>query len=369
MRLQAPSAPLQPLDHGPFSIMGRAIVRLPRDAPAGWGIGMGPAVNTSAPSLPDGGGRRIHERRTATRPFRRVAEAASLADAAFAVPAPRACLSISLLGEIGVSWQGRPVNLGGRNGASLVAVLALHHRARSREAIAADLWPDAPGQLGAAWLRQALWLVRRGLLAAGADPATLLDATDEAIGFRAGLDLDVDVRRFEAMLEPPDPRPQEAVQLYAGEFVEASALDCFARERERIADLYEDALVDAARIHLARGEIAAACRAALRILGRDPLREEAHGVLIESYGIAGSRSQVARQYRRLRAVLDAELDVEPLPETEVAYRRALLRARARSAELVVGADQWSADEPPSAPGRAAAARMAMAMGVLEPGAG
>ena len=44
-----------------------------------------------------------------------------------------------------------------------------------------------------------------------------------------------------------------------------------------------------------------------------------------------------RQYRRLRAVLDRELAVEPLPESEATYRLALLRtverSRARAAAL------------------------------------
>jgi len=46
---------------------------------------------------------------------------------------------------------------------------------------------------------------------------------------------------------------------------------------------------------------------------------------------------VVRQYRRLRAVLDRELDVEPLPESEATYqlalRQTLERSRARAASL------------------------------------
>jgi DNA-binding SARP family transcriptional activator len=80
-------------------------------------------------------------------------------------------------------------------------------------------------------------------------------------------------------------------------------------------------------------------------LERDPLREEGHAVLIEAYGIDGSRSQAHRQYARLRAMLASELAADPLPETEAAYRTALARTHARSADRVVNAAPdvyWSA---------------------------
>ena len=56
------------------------------------------------------------------------------------------------------------------------------------------------------------------------------------------------------------------------------------------------------------------------VLARDPLREEAHAVLIAVHGLIGSRSQVVRQYRRLQDVLARELGEPPLPETDAAYR-------------------------------------------------
>jgi DNA-binding SARP family transcriptional activator len=55
-------------------------------------------------------------------------------------------------------------------------------------------------------------------------------------------------------------------------------------------------------------------------------------VLIAAYGLAGSRSQVVRQYRRVCSILRSELAVSPLPETDAAYRMALAAAAARSRE-------------------------------------
>ena len=79
--------------------------------------------------------------------------------------------------------------------------------------------------------------------------------------------------------------------------------------------------------------------AAERLIARDPLREEAHEVMIAVHGLTGSRSQVMRQYRRVRDVLARELDVLPLPETDATYRLALARTVARSIDRAAGMER------------------------------
>ena len=78
------------------------------------------------------------------------------------------------------------------------------------------------------------------------------------------------------------------------------------------------------------GDALGARAAADQLLERDPLREEAHAVLIGVHGLIGSRSQVVRQYRRLVGVLARELAERPLPDTEAIYRLALDRTMLRS---------------------------------------
>ena len=98
---------------------------------------------------------------------------------------------------------------------------------------------------------------------------------------------------------------EAAVELYHGDLLEGLGHDCFAAERERLSDRFEDALAIVAERRLADGDVAGAQAAADRLLERDPLREEAHAVLIAVHGLIGSRSQVVRQYRRLHDVLRA----------------------------------------------------------------
>jgi DNA-binding SARP family transcriptional activator len=254
---------------------------------------------------------------------------------AIATTDPR--LRIELLGRVAIeTTTGTEVRLLGRHAQALFTLLALTRRPRTREAIAADLWPDSAA-IATGPLRQALYQLRQALAAAGVDPDDALETDAESIGLRPEIVAEVDVDAFERCTEDPICSATRAVELYAGDLAEGLGHDCFAAERERLADHYEDALAAVATQALAAGEIGQARRAAERLVARDPLREEAHAVLISAFGRTGSRAQVVRQYRRVREILERELDEIPLPETDATYRLALRmtveRSRARAATL------------------------------------
>ena len=242
-------------------------------------------------------------------------------------------LEVGLLGPIWSTWQGHPVRPATRSAFALLAFLAIEGRPRSREVIGANLWPEASAASSGA-LRQALWVLRSALAQVGADPEAVIDSDGDAIGIREGVVIGVDVERFEEHLRARPPRLEAALATYGGELAEGWDLEYFAPERERLADLYEDALTAAAIQRLSSGDYRDAHDAALELLRRNPFREEAHVVLMEIYSHVGSRSQVSRQYRRLRALLSSELGVDPLPETEAAYRAALRGCAVHSADRV-----------------------------------
>src|SRR6476620_5366688 len=98
--------------------------------------------------------------------------------------AQRVRLKVDLLGRLDArTADGRPIRLPGRHAQALFALLVLARRPRSREAIAADLWPDADGT-SAGSLRQALWLVRQGLAEAGYGAGEVLDIEADTVGIR-----------------------------------------------------------------------------------------------------------------------------------------------------------------------------------------
>lgn len=244
-----------------------------------------------------------------------------------------ATLSIRLFGRLEVRAGGVQVRIAGRHAQALTALLALRPRPRLRDTIAAELWPDVDGP-SAASLRQALWLVRSSLTSAGLEPEAWLDADQDTLGLQPGATLDLDVAQFEGLADCAGDLAAEesALSLYRGDLLEGLGHECFAAERERLSDCYEDLLARVAAARLVGGDVVGARLAATELLGRDPLREEAHAVLIAAYGLAGSRSQVVRQYRRVCSILRSELGVSPLPETDAAYRMALAAAAARSRE-------------------------------------
>ncbi len=266
-----------------------------------------------------------------------------------AAPIPGDSLHVDLLGRLEArTSSGREVPLSGRHAQALFALLVLARRPRSRDAIAADLWPESdPSSTGA--LRQALWLVRHGLGLAGVDPSAILDIRPDTLGLRPDAIAALDVTAFEACLDEPGCPCETAVNLYRGDLVEGLGHECFAAERERLADRFEDALVVVAQARLAAGDLDGASAAAQRLLVRDPLREEGHAILIEVYGRSGSRSQVIRQYRRLAAILERELGETPLPESDATYRlaleRAVARSRERAASIGPGPDVAGLDRP------------------------
>ena len=209
-----------------------------------------------------------------------------------ASPTGRVILRVELLGRLEVrTSRGTCVHLGGRHAPALFALLVLAGRPRSREAIAADLWPEADAtSAGSLW--QALWTVRHGLALAGLDPDAVLD-------IRPGVDRDPADRpardrraRLRAL-----PRRRGRLRGGAGDRAvprrprRGARPRCFAAERERLADRFEDALVVVAQRRLTRGDMVGARRAAEQALIRDPLREEAHAILIVVHGLTGSRSR------------------------------------------------------------------------------
>jgi DNA-binding SARP family transcriptional activator len=251
---------------------------------------------------------------------------------------PRIRLQVDLLGRLDArTTSGRHIRLPGRHAQALFAILVLARRPRSREAIAADLWPDADGG-SAGSLRQALWLVRQGLLEAGIPPDHVLDIDADTVGIRMEAHIDLDVTRFDDCCIDDGCGAETAVELYHGDLLEGLGHDCFAAERERLADRFEDALAIVAQRRLEEGDLGGAHAAADRLISRDPLREEAHAVLIAVHGLGGTRSQVIRQYRRLHDVLARELGEAPLPDTDAIYRQALERTLQRALEQAARVD-------------------------------
>ena len=115
-----------------------------------------------------------------------------------------------------------------------------------------------------------------------------------------------------------------------------------ASERERLEQAHLRALAELVDLYRAAGAWHDVISTARRALASDNLQEPMHRAIMEAHARLGERPEALRQYDTLRATLERELGVEPLPETE-ALRQAILAG--------------SLQPPPAVPPRAPARRV------------
>lgn len=127
---------------------------------------------------------------------------------------------------------------------------------------------------------------------------------------------------FQADAEFAIRNSQIAVQLYKGDYLSESLYDSWTlEERERLLARYlatATALADRLSQQEHAEEAVHLCE---QVLKRDRCYEEAYQILMRAYVHIGSRSQALRSYTRCVQALQADLGIEPLPETTELYER------------------------------------------------
>jgi DNA-binding SARP family transcriptional activator/Tfp pilus assembly protein PilF len=272
-------------------------------------------------------------------------------------------LKISLLGAPRAELDGVAIEVDTRKAVALLAYLAVTGRPHTRDALCNLLWPEYDQEHGRGALRRTLSTLRKAL------GPEWLDAGRELVALRRddGMALELDVERFRTRLAAGDPGSlADAVELYRGDFLAGFTLrdsvnfddwQYFEADslRRELADALE-LLVDA---HAARSEHERAILLARRWLALNPLHEPAHRRLIELYTLNGERDAALRQYRECVRILDAELGVAPVEETNELYRavqenRVQVARPAVRKEAVSTATPVEVAVPPALVGREAA---------------
>jgi DNA-binding SARP family transcriptional activator/predicted ATPase len=240
-------------------------------------------------------------------------------------------LKLFFLGTPRLELDGEPVELGRRKAVALLAYLAVTAKTYTREALAALFWPDLDPPRAFSNLRRVVWELNQDL------GAGWLEVDRETLACPPSRDLWIDVEAFRARLTEaraggiPGGSPdllKEAVDLYQGEFLAGFGLPDspgfdewqyfqgaelrreFAKALEKIATEYGQ-----------RGEYENAVSHARRWLALDPLHEPALRLLMQIYARAGDRSAAIRQYQEGAQILEAELGVQPDPETAALYEQ------------------------------------------------
>lgn len=218
-------------------------------------------------------------------------------------------LRLTLLGGFTLLWDAEEIDLP-VSAQRLIALLALRERPLSRAYLADMLWPGSSDKRSLADLRTALWRANHRRVQ--------LIATH---GIRLSLcpDVRVDVQVLMAVMRVGD-RP-------GGSMLDALAeISWSDLSLDLLPDWRDDWLIDdregvrQLRLHALErlteelsmsGRHAEAIQMALAAVRLEPLRETAHAALIRAHLAEGNRSEALRQFSRCRAVLAAELAVEP----------------------------------------------------------
>lgn len=216
---------------------------------------------------------------------------------------------------------------------SLLAVLAVH----GGEVVAEDrlvdaLWADAPPRTASKTLQNYVLRLRR-VLGEGAairtrPPGYLLDApgTDVALA-ESGI---AAARRAAARGDHAAAVTafDEALALWRGPALDEFADRAFARTTAaRLAELRAAAAEDRAESVLALGRPGDAIALLEPFVADHPLRERGWTQLMLALYRAGRQAESLEAYRRLRAVLDVELGIEPGPQARTLHAALLAQDR------------------------------------------
>jgi DNA-binding SARP family transcriptional activator len=240
---------------------------------------------------------------------------------------PAAPLQIQLLGSPDVTWAGSSLSISRRKVRALLYRLAAGHQPASREHLCYLFWPDIRDADARRNLTGLLSHLRRALPL----PEVLVAADD-----RVWLDPDLAwsdtgaLEQLRTAQQPPGAARQQTVDLYRGPFLDGFSLPdspeyetWMMLERQTWERRYLEALailIDEATTH---GDYGEAITYARRYLAADDLAEEMHRRLIALLTASGDRTAALRQFEQCVQILERELGVEPLPETQEAYQAAL----------------------------------------------
>lgn len=202
---------------------------------------------------------------------------------------------------------------------ALAALLALQGgRPIKREIISEWLWPDRAEKQARNSLKQELYILRRDGFAGEGIVAT----PDNALALLPE-HVTCDVHDLRTLLRAGTNASWQAiVALYDGPLLHGFApispeFDDFISGMRRMleADVVT-ALCRLADVAAGNGDPEQCCAIAERMLAIDPLREDTHRRLIQSYAGLGRRADAMRAYNEARALLRREMDVAPAAETE-----------------------------------------------------
>ncbi len=210
---------------------------------------------------------------------------------------------------------------------SLFAFLALHATSmHTRHLLAGMFWPDLPDASARRRLSQTLWRIHQAFR----ERDYPLLVTSDTVGFQSDQRPWIDVVAFEtAIAQGDEPHLREGIGLYRGEFMAGFYDEWIFPERERLRDLYLDALDILLSRCEEKGAWDEALRLARQLVREEPLRESAHQKIMQLCLHLGRTQEAIRQYQQLETILAEEMGIQPSAPVQRLYQQLLAEKRKR----------------------------------------
>jgi len=235
---------------------------------------------------------------------------------------------IRLLGPVEVLKLGRPASLRtGGKAEQLLSILAMQARSGvHRESLVERIWPGTAPALSKQCLNTLVHGLKTQLAdAIGGQPPIVHRQSHYLLNLDGGLK--VDVLEFESAVDSGHRQRskgslaaaiesyQRAVRLYRGDLTSHPDISGLL-ERERLRAICLNTLSRLADAYFELSNYEEALAQAVRLLGVEPCREDAHRMTMRAYVRLGARAQALRQYNLCRQILAEEFDATPEPATE-----------------------------------------------------
>lgn len=223
---------------------------------------------------------------------------------------------------------------------SFFAYLLLQKHLVPREVLMDVFWRDSTPDRAHSSLTTVVWRLRQLLEPEHVQPGSyVITKKSGEVGFNWESGHALDKELFENRIYPILRLPltdlgateienlEAALELYQGDLLEGLYEDWALRERERFRTLHLDCLTRLMQYHARHRNFEQSITYGQEILRRDPLREEIHRDLMRVYQAAGQSSRAMQQYLRCAALLNQELGVPPLQETQLLYQQLITQER------------------------------------------
>jgi len=221
----------------------------------------------------------------------------------------------------------------------LAYLLLQRHRAQPREVLAGIFWGELSQERARGSLNTALWKLKKALEPNGIPAGTyLINNHPGEVGFNRESQYWLDVEAFEEKTRHLSACPlqmadethvqelEKILGLYTSELLEGSYKDWVLRERERLRALYLKSLGYLLEYYKLHGLYENGLACAQQILNLDPLREDIHREMMRLYLENGQRALAVRQYEICRKMLDTELSISPMEETQALFTQIFSKA-------------------------------------------